>query len=47
MDEEMLRYLAAKTGLGLNYIAKEERISFLLTLPTTLSPRACVPTGKR
>ncbi|CAD5243349.1 nucleotidyl transferase AbiEii/AbiGii toxin family protein [Thermococcus camini] len=31
MDEEMLRYLAAKTGLGLNYIAKEERISFLLS----------------
>ncbi|NJE00453.1 nucleotidyl transferase AbiEii/AbiGii toxin family protein [Thermococcus sp. JdF3] len=31
MDEEMLRYLAAKTGLGLNYIAKEERISLLLT----------------
>ena len=31
MDEEMLRYLVAKTGLGLNYIAKEERISFLLS----------------
>lgn len=31
MDEEMLRYLAAKTGLGRNYIAKEERISLLLS----------------
>lgn len=31
MDEELLRYLAAKTGLGLNYIAKEERLSYLLS----------------
>ncbi|MBP1912383.1 nucleotidyl transferase AbiEii/AbiGii toxin family protein [Thermococcus stetteri] len=31
MDEEMLRYLAAKTGLSRNYIAKEEKISYLLS----------------
>ena len=31
MDIEMLRYISAKTGLGLNYISKDEKISYLLT----------------
>ncbi|GAB6136349.1 nucleotidyl transferase AbiEii/AbiGii toxin family protein [Thermococcus prieurii] len=31
MDERMLRYTAAKTGLGLNYVDKEEKISLLLS----------------
>jgi predicted nucleotidyltransferase component of viral defense system len=30
MDERMLKYIAVRTGLGLNYIDKEERISLLL-----------------
>jgi len=30
MDERILKYTAARTGLGLNYIDKEERISLLL-----------------
>lgn len=30
MDIEMLRYLAAKTGLSLNYISKDEKLSYLL-----------------
>ncbi|WP_461863369.1 nucleotidyl transferase AbiEii/AbiGii toxin family protein [Thermococcus sp.] len=31
MDERILRYTAARTGLGLNYIDKEEKISLLLS----------------
>ena len=31
MDERMLKYTAAKTGLGLNYVDKEEMISLLLS----------------
>lgn len=31
MDIEMLRYISAKTGLGLNYISKDEKVSYLLT----------------
>ncbi|MCD6142955.1 nucleotidyl transferase AbiEii/AbiGii toxin family protein [Thermococcus sp.] len=31
MDERMLKYTAAKTGLGLNYVDKEEKISLLLS----------------
>jgi len=31
MDERMLKYTAARTGLGLNYVDKEERISYLLS----------------
>ncbi|MCF2136539.1 MAG: nucleotidyl transferase AbiEii/AbiGii toxin family protein [Candidatus Thorarchaeota archaeon] len=30
MDLEMLRYISMKTGLGLSYISKEEKISYLL-----------------
>ena len=31
MDERMLKYTATKTGLGLNYVDKEEKISLLLS----------------
>ncbi|WP_297421168.1 nucleotidyl transferase AbiEii/AbiGii toxin family protein [Thermococcus sp.] len=31
MDERILKYTAARTGLGLNYIDKEEKISLLLS----------------
>ena len=31
MDERMLKLIAAKTGLGLNYVDKEEKISLLLS----------------
>ncbi len=31
MDIEMLRYTAAKTGLGLNYISKDEKVSYILS----------------
>jgi len=31
MELEMLRYLAAKTGLSLNYISKDEKVSYLLS----------------
>lgn len=31
MDERILRYTAVRMGLGLNYVDKEEKISFLLT----------------
>lgn len=31
MDERMLKYIAARTGLGLNYVYKEEKISLLLS----------------
>lgn len=31
MDIEILRYTAAKTGLGLNYISKDEKVSYLLS----------------
>lgn len=30
MDVDMLRYISANTGLGLNYISKDEKISYLL-----------------
>ena len=29
-DPELLRYLAAKSGLGLKYLSKDEKISILL-----------------
>jgi predicted nucleotidyltransferase component of viral defense system len=29
-DPEILRYLSAKTGLGLRYMSKDERISIAL-----------------
>ncbi|WP_456365936.1 nucleotidyl transferase AbiEii/AbiGii toxin family protein [Thermococcus sp.] len=31
MDERILKYTAARTGLGLNYVDKEEKISLLLS----------------
>jgi len=31
MDERMLRYTAARTGLGMNYVDKEERLSQILS----------------
>ncbi|ACS91087.1 MAG TPA: hypothetical protein HA302_09595 [Thermococcaceae archaeon] len=31
MDERMLKLIAAKTGWGLNYVDKEEKISLLLS----------------
>jgi len=31
MELEMLRHLAAKTGLSLNYISKDEKVSYLLS----------------
>ncbi|WP_461863573.1 nucleotidyl transferase AbiEii/AbiGii toxin family protein [Thermococcus sp.] len=31
MDERILKYTAARTGLGLNYLDKEEKISLLLS----------------
>ena len=29
-DRELLRYVARKTGLGLHYLSKDEKISILL-----------------
>ena len=37
-DIEILRHLAAKTGLGLNYLSKDERISLLLEQLRDLFP---------
>lgn len=31
MDIEIMRYISAKTGFGLSYISKDEKISYLLT----------------
>ncbi len=44
-DPEILRYLAAKTGLGLKYLSKEERISILLEQISDLFPEAILKGG--
>ena len=44
-DIEILRYLAAKTGLGLNYLSKDERISILLEQLRELFPEVVLKGG--
>jgi len=44
-DSEILRYLAAKTGLGLKYLSKEERISVLLEQISDLFPETILKGG--
>ena len=45
MDIEMLRHTAAKTGLGLNYISKDEKLSYLLTQLGEIFPEDVVLKG--
>ena len=44
-DIELLRYLAAKTGLGLNYISKDEKISIVLEQLRDLFPEVILKGG--
>lgn len=44
-DPEILRYLAAKTGLGLKYLSKDEKISILLEQISELIPEATLKGG--
>ena len=44
-DPEILRYLSAKTGLGLKYLSKDERISIALEQLHNLFPDAILKGG--
>ena len=44
-DPEILRYLAAKTGLGLKYLSKDEKISIVLEQLGVLFPEAVLKGG--
>ncbi|MFW6194467.1 MAG: nucleotidyl transferase AbiEii/AbiGii toxin family protein [Halobacteriota archaeon] len=44
-DPEILRYLAAKTGLGLKYLSKDEKISILMEQISELIPEATLKGG--
>ncbi|MHC1575572.1 MAG: nucleotidyl transferase AbiEii/AbiGii toxin family protein [Candidatus Methanogasteraceae archaeon] len=44
-DPEILRYLSAKTGLGLKYLSKDERISIALEQLRDLFPDAILKGG--
>jgi predicted nucleotidyltransferase component of viral defense system len=44
-DIEILRYLAAKTGLGLNYLSKDEKISIILEQMRDLFPDVILKGG--
>ena len=44
-DPEILRYLAVKTGLGLNYLSKDEKISILLEQVRDLFPEVILKGG--
>lgn len=44
-DLEILRYLAAKTGLGLKYLSKDEKISILLEQISDLFPETILKGG--
>jgi predicted nucleotidyltransferase component of viral defense system len=44
-DPEILRYLAAKSGLGLNYLSKDEKISMLLEQIRDLFPEVVLKGG--
>ncbi len=45
MDIEIMRYLAAKTGLGLNYISKDEKLSYILSQLSGIFPEQVVLKG--
>ena len=44
-DIEILRYLATKTGLGLNYLSKDEKISIILEQQRDLFPEVVLKGG--
>lgn len=44
-DIELLRYLARKTGLGLNYLSKDEKISIILEQVRDLFPEVVLKGG--
>lgn len=44
-DIKILRYLAARTGLGLNYLSKDERISIILEQLRDLLPEVVLKGG--
>ena len=44
-DPEILKYLAVKTGLGLNYLSKDEKISILLEQVRDLFPEVILKGG--
>lgn len=44
-DPEILRYLAAKTGLGIKYLSKDERISIVLEQIRDLFPEVVLKGG--
>ena len=44
-DPEILRYLAAKTGLGLKYLSKDENISIVLEQLRGLFPEVILKGG--
>ncbi|CAD6494146.1 MAG: Nucleotidyl transferase AbiEii toxin, Type IV TAsystem [Candidatus Argoarchaeum ethanivorans] len=44
-DIEILRYLAARTGLGLNYLSKDEKISIILEQLRDLFPEVVLKGG--
>ena len=44
-DIEILRYLATKTGLGLNYLSKDEKISIILEQIRDLFPEVVLKGG--
>ncbi len=44
-DIEILRYLASKTGLGLKYLSKDERISIILEQLRDIFPEVILKGG--
>lgn len=44
-DPELLRYLAARTGLGLKYLSKDEKISIILSQIRDLFPEVVMKGG--